>query len=178
MIMNKMLQRLTEKKQKLDKYRPLPPELVRNPIFDSEICPVNDVYSFGKLLYYLISGGRELPGEFYKEGEFDLRVKDQSREMQLAYRIFEKTITSKPDQRFQSIDELLGMMDREMQEGTKCIFCSKGRYRPVSEKSRAVFWDLKKNPGDTDYSPRLLICDSCGNVQKFLDVKIIKDDAG
>ena len=30
MIMNKMLQRLTEKKQKLDKYRPLPPELVRN----------------------------------------------------------------------------------------------------------------------------------------------------
>jgi hypothetical protein len=30
MIMNKMLQTLTEKKQKLDKYRPHPPELVRN----------------------------------------------------------------------------------------------------------------------------------------------------
>lgn len=30
MIMNEMLQTLTEKKQKLDKYRPLPPELVRN----------------------------------------------------------------------------------------------------------------------------------------------------
>ena len=30
MLMNEMLQRLTEKKQKLDKYRPLPPELVRN----------------------------------------------------------------------------------------------------------------------------------------------------
>jgi len=154
------------------------PELVRNPIPDSELCPVNDVYSFGKLLYYLISGGRELPQEFYKEGEFDLRIKDPSRQMQLVYRIFEKTITSKPDQRFQSVDELLGMMDREMQEGTPCIFCGKGKYRPVSEKSRSMLWDLKRNPGDKDYSPRLLVCDNCGNVQKFLDVKIIRDDAG
>jgi len=153
------------------------PELVRSPVAEGELCATNDVYSFGKLLYYLISGGRELPGEFHNEVDFDLRIKDPSRSMKLAYRIFDKTITGKPDDRMQSIDELLTMMDSEMQEGTTCIFCNKGKYRPISRQGREKFWPNIVLPTDNDYNPRLLVCDNCGNVQKFLDSKILQDDS-
>lgn len=155
----------------------LPPELTRGSIENRKLSEVNDVYSLGKLLYYLISGGVELPDERHHDPVYDLRMRDPSRMMQLVYRLFDRTITSDPSQRIQTVDDLLVIMDREMQEGTTCIFCHKGKYKPMSQKALNMFWHVTVEPGRNDFSPRLLVCDNCGNVQNFVDTDATKDGA-
>lgn len=155
----------------------MPPELTRGPADGRQLSPVNDVYSLGKLLYYVISGGVELPGQKFADPVYDLRMRDSSRMMQLVFRLFERTITADPADRIQTVDQLLVVMDREMQEGTTCIFCHKGKYKPVSQKVLDMFWHVKIEPGQKDFSPRLLVCDNCGNIQNFCDAEITKEDA-
>jgi len=153
----------------------LAPELSRALPQNRQLSPVNDVYALGKLLYYLISGGVELPYEKHNDPVYDLRMRDPSRMMQLVYRLFDKTITSEPDQRIQTVDDLLVMMDREMQEGTTCIFCHKGKYKPMPQNVLKMFWQINIEPGQNDFNPRLLVCDSCGNIQNFCDAEVIKE---
>ena len=72
--------------------------------------------------------------------------------------------------------ELLAVIDREMQEGTTCIFCRKGKYRPISRGLMVRIWHISGDQSQKTYEPRLLVCDNCGNIQNFCDTEIIKDD--
>ncbi len=154
----------------------IPPELSVGAIDESKVCPANDVYAVGKLLYYLISGGKQLPMEQYKEPEYDLRKKDPSRLMELVYHVFDATITSKAEARLQTIEDMLSLIDRELLEGSRCIFCRKGSYKPLSRTLMERIWGIREPEGRRSYAPRLMVCDNCGNVQNFCDVKIIEDE--
>jgi serine/threonine protein kinase len=151
------------------------PELGSFGVSQRDVCPANDVYSFGKLLYYLVSGGRELPRESHRQGEYDLRKKDPSRPMELMYKIFDRTITGDLSRRVQSVEELLTLIDREMQEGATCVFCGKGTYKPISKRLMQAIWHIEEEPGHRSYEARLLVCDNCGNIQNFCDTHIISD---
>jgi len=169
-------QRLSLTGEHKDREYFMPPELVSLPVNQENLCPANDVYSFGKLLYYLISGGRKLPKEIHHEDQYDLRKNDTSRPMELVYRILDRTITPDLNDRVKSIEELLGVIDREMQEGTTCIFCKKGKYRPISRGLMFRIWHISGEADQKTYEPRLLVCDNCGNIQNFCDTEIIEDD--
>jgi serine/threonine protein kinase len=57
--------------------------------------PTSDLYSLGKVLYFILSG-RTLVREEYAEGEDDLRTRDGGPSIHFVYELFDKTITERP----------------------------------------------------------------------------------
>jgi len=149
------------------------PELSASLINENEICPANDIYTFGKLLYYMISGGETLPREQHHKEGYDLRQKYPSRLMSLVYRILDQTICGNIGARVQTIEDLLTMINREMVEGTKCIYCKTGHYQPVESDMLTGFGNGQETSKD-QYIARPFVCDKCGNIQHFVDTNIVR----
>jgi len=170
-VINGMMYNLTGKTSEVRCF--MPPELTAIRVRDEDVCGANDIYSFGKLLYYLISGGKQLPHDYYSRPEYDLRLKYPSKQMDSAYKIFERTITENVEQRIQSIEELLETIKDELVEGTTCIFCHGGVYQELSGEILAKLWTYSQSAEIRQYRPRLYVCDKCGNLQYFCESRII-----
>jgi len=156
------------------------------------VHPNVDVYSLGKVLYWLTSG-RDLPRERHREEPFDL---SRSRDPEIfhIYEILDRAIVEDPAKRFQNGYELaeaaaaslnrveLGARPLTMKARQPCIFCKNGEYR--LKFSRAM-WQVSTQPG---YSPRqeaeaalrglgyfpagdppvlILACENCGHLAIF-----------
>lgn len=121
-----------------------------------------DVYSLGKVLYFMISG-RTLLREEYDEGADDLRTPNASASVHFIYEIFDKTITIRPEDRFQTAAELLMAVDAVIERvqmrahvlnasvRQPCIFCVSGEYRGQK----------------TTVNDFMYVCGNCGNIQHF-----------
>jgi Protein kinase domain len=123
----------------------------------------SDVYSLGKVLYFILSG-RTLLREDYAEPEFDLRTRNAGSNMHFVYELFDKSIKKSPKERLQNAALLLGSLDNVIERvqlkahvlnksvRQHCLFCGVGEYH---------FSSLAVNTLKG-------ICNKCGNVQEFM----------
>jgi len=126
--------------------------------------PSSDVYSLGKLLYYILSG-RSFARERHTEETYDLRKSDSESGIFFVYDdLFSKTIVPEPYKRYPNAQELLSYVDvvikkvekgarvLNLQVGQPCLFCVVGRYGAHAE---------------TSINTLEIRCAYCGNIQKF-----------
>jgi serine/threonine protein kinase len=126
--------------------------------------PSSDVYSLGKLLYYILSGG-SLPRERHTELTYDLRKSDSAPELYFVYDdLFNKTIVPEPHKRYTNARGLLNYVDvvidkiekgahvLNLKVGQPCLYCVVGMYEEHAETAVNVVQ---------------LRCTYCGNVQTF-----------
>jgi len=132
-----------------------------------------DIYSLGKVLYYMLSGGLVMDREEYDSQSYDIRKfpdisKRTKGNLEYVYdRIFPKTIRFLPSERFQNVKELINELDKiiELVEehfypfeiGRKCIVCGEGEYTIIKGRGDLPGREMGLN----------LICSNCGNLQFF-----------
>jgi len=155
---------------------------------DADPKPSSDCYSLGKLLYFIL-GGRSFARERQGDAEYDLRKSDGDPNFHFVYEILDKTIATKPSDRYENAGELLAALDGvilrieqnahvlNMGVPQHCLYCRSGRYqlrlytpgKPATLSDRIMgdafgFWG---NNYMGEKSWMILVCDNCGNVQMF-----------
>lgn len=160
--LNDAKERATQTLEAVGAERYIAPEVAKGRV--SEPQPTSDLYSLGKVLYFILSG-RTLVREEYAEGEDDLRTRDAGPSMHFVYELFDKTITERPQDRYQSAADMLYALDTVVERvqlkahvlkpsvRQHCMFCVVGEYQP------------SMGPGSNDL---LYFCTNCGNTQRFV----------
>ena len=129
-----------------------------------DLSPNFDVYSLGKLLWWMVSGNRELLlREYFEQPRFNVeQLHPDAEYMDVANDLFRKCIVENeedclPDALalLQEVDRLLAFIASRV-EGTTCSFCGLGVYEPTSSSSEEETTGL-----------RSFSCSNCGNVQQF-----------
>ena len=121
-----------------------------------------DVYSLGKVLYFMISG-RTLLREEHGEGADDLRKPDASASLHFIYEIFNKSITQRPEDRLQTAADLLTALDKVIARVE-----SKAHILSTSVRQACTFCVIGEYRGQrTSVNSFELACSNCGNVQHF-----------
>ena len=153
--------RATQTLEAVGAERYIAPEVEKGRV--SEPQPTSDLYSLGKVLYFILSG-RTLIREEYGVGEDDIRTRDAGPNMHFVYELFDKTITERPEDRYQSAADLLYALDTVIERvqlkahilqpsvRQHCLFCVIGEYRRAT--------------GGSGYE-MMYVCSNCGNIQKF-----------
>jgi serine/threonine protein kinase len=156
-----MKERATHTLEGVGAERYIAPEVAKGRMEEPQAT--TDVYSLGKVLYFIMSG-KSLLREEYNEGGDDLRAQNESTSVHLIYEIFDKTITKQPEDRFQTASDLLTALDGVIERvelkahilkasvPQHCMFCVVGRYRGQR----------------TAVNEFMYVCSNCGNVQRFM----------
>ncbi len=141
-----------------------------------EIAPSCDVYSLGKLLYWLLSGGRVFAREKHRERHHDLVKQRNDSRMEHANRLLDRLIVANPAQRLPNaaaVAREARILRRMLLEGFNvvsnsiqqpCLYCGQGQYKISHSGGGVLDFGLRDN-GSSDW--RILICDQCGHVQTF-----------
>ncbi|HEY5041738.1 MAG TPA: serine/threonine-protein kinase [Verrucomicrobiae bacterium] len=156
------------------------------------ICPENedgradqvthacDIYSLGKLLYWLLSGGNIFSREKFRESQYDLRkfiTTDDPFIDQLTEQfnlVLDKMITVRPEDRI-PIKEVLRKVQRAERlwtleyalptsyiGGALCRYCGQGDYVKCSDSP--VNFGIEQRG---QQNLRILVCNWCGHVELF-----------
>jgi serine/threonine-protein kinase len=156
-------ERLTLSSEAIGARHFIAPELEDGRVDDPR--PSSDVYSLGKLLYYILGNHRSFARERHRDTAYDLRTPDADIRLFFAYELLDKTVDTNPVARYQNASELLEALDGVIMRIEKdahvlnvnvpqhCIYCVIGRYQPLTGVD---------NPSDLR-----LICRNCGNIQFF-----------
>ena len=148
------------------------------------VQPSSDVYSLGKLLYWMLSG-RTFAREKHREENFDLARGTHGSEYHLINRFLDRMIVSDPAKRFatgkQALEELAVLIDGiekrahciDINTPQPCLYCGLGFYQ-IQAASIPIPGRLPpvevRNFGFTSYGGSqwiITVCDHCGNVQIF-----------
>ncbi len=178
------LERLTETVIQIGARYYMPPEFRDGRADKDEITPQSDVYSLGKLLYWIFRG-RVMDREDFDDNFWDIRkTNDTEHSLNFIHEIFAKTIVRNPEDRFSDANELAQEIDKmsEIIDGNghyldiniphKCIFCANGKYGvfaiPTDTYGRVgnlsdMFSYFQKEK-DKSFC---LVCENCGNIQFF-----------
>lgn len=147
-----------------------------------------DVYSLGKLLFWLITGKR-VPREAHREQKYDLSRLHGEPRYELLNRMLDKMLVRDPRGRLPTATDALVEFNkvREVFDRTinvpsrtgpqRCIFCGVGSYRTLSEPDADGNTDKHKNQQASlalygDVEMRVMFCDTCANVQLFSPGKL------
>lgn len=142
-----------------------------------------DIYSIGKLLYWLLSGGEVFSREKHRESRWDLKRKAedsllgwQNIYLEHANRLLDLMITSNPEDRRRIgnitilakraevlIRKEFNPISRSIAQ--PCLYCGQGTYRPRVENGTNVHDFGFQAIGDADW--RIFTCNTCGHVQLF-----------
>ncbi len=160
------------------------PELEHGGVHD--IFPSADVYSLGKLLYYLLSGGKVLSREDFRQPHFDLVGLHKNGRFERVNLLLDRMVVREPEKRFQDAKEVLTAF-KAMAEllkgqynmvGSKvpqpCLYCGQGSYQltvkagdNINKTSHEDFYYFVGFKALTSSDWRMLVCDNCGHVQWF-----------
>lgn len=141
-----------------------------------------DVYSLGKLLYWLFAG-KIFNREKHREPHWDLKrecddIKTETR-MEYVNRLLDKMIVERSGGRIdvgdvlEELSKLIKIFERNYNVIGKdipqhCIYCGIGEYRkPARNKAQAQQQYSLGPTVNADKEWRAFACDYCGNVQTF-----------
>jgi serine/threonine protein kinase len=175
-------ERFTLTEEAVGPFRYMAPEL-EDGRTDS-VKPSADVYSLGKLLYWMLSG-RTFAREKHREESFNLAKNTRGSEYHLINQFLDKMITADPAGRFSTgrevLEQLYTLIDRIEQRAhcidintpQPCLYCGLGFYQSVTGSDRFRGNNISvnvRNFGFTEYGGSewlIMVCDYCGNVQIF-----------
>jgi serine/threonine protein kinase len=153
-----------------------------------DVKPSADVYSLGKILYWMVSRGQVFDREEHRTPKYRLNESSSlDPNFELIDQLLDKTITSSADVRLPSavdllyeVDKLISIMESRghaitLEVPHQCIFCAEGRYEIIvnglegnaqeaGSAAQSLFgWDTPQpNPAWL-----IMVCDTCGNLQAF-----------
>jgi len=148
-----------------------------------QISSKSDTYSLGKLLYWLLSGGKVFAREKYRDKQWDLKTPHldsllgwKNIYMEHANRLLDLMITADIEQR-RDVGNILILSRRTARLIEKeftpisnailqpCVYCGQGVYKlRASTNSEAENIGFSGR-GAPDW--RILVCNSCGHIQAF-----------
>jgi hypothetical protein len=127
-----------------------------------------DVYSLGKILYFLFAG-RSFSRERHREPGYDLTQPAEGEPeygIQFVYEILDKSIVERPNSRFEDSSALRTAVDAairrialnahtlDLNVKQPCLYCVDGEYQQLQGSQ-------------TDQHRMILACRRCGNIQNF-----------
>lgn len=157
----------------------------------NQLTKQSDTYSLGKLLYWLLSGGRIFNREKHREKEWDLRnwndsfFRWENVYMEHVNRFLDQMITTDVDSRLyadglvsvsQNVARLILKEFNPIAKGLQqpCRYCGQGDYVLKARENIEVREFGFKSAGPTDW--RIMVCNKCGHVQAFrVDMASEKD---
>lgn len=153
-----------------------------------KIGPHTDVYSLGKILYAMVSGGMIFPRERQKEEEFNLKEIVIDKRIKFITEIINGCVKEKIEERFDNVDVLKSVVKRNIDllekgffpidyENELCRFCGRGILQRFGQLRGSI---LKIRNMEQDIMPYEMIiwgCPECGIAYIFKDdlYKVHKD---
>ncbi len=148
-----------------------------------QVSQRSDIYSLGKLLYWLITG-TEFAREKHRHDEFDLSKKLKDPRMEHVNRLLDKMVATDPSARFPSTVEVINELEEAismLENGfnvvapnieQRCLYCGKGSYQLVASGNPQTGYGPIEGFGMTVRGRatmiwRVCVCDNCGNLQFF-----------
>lgn len=154
-----------------------PPELADGRA--AEVGPRSDVYSLGKLLYWLIAGGSVFDREQHRDPRYDLTKKPGTvLELEHINLLLDRMIATDPKARFvdaRSAAEEIRLTADRIRRGARvlrpdvtqlCAFCKDGEYRSIAADNAVHVKNFGLIPV-AGAQWRILACRKCGNIQLF-----------
>jgi serine/threonine protein kinase len=158
----------------------LPPEAAMGRLED--VRPTFDVYSLGKVLYWMLSG-KIFDREDHHQPEFNILTwPNLPLDYYYAYQIFDQSIVRNPDSRYADaktmatdIKRIISMIEigahiLDLKTPQPCGYCGEGYYKPIvdfnGQSGSIELQEFGFQPRVTD-NWLILVCDNCGNVQFF-----------
>lgn len=172
-------ERLTSTEEAVGSRYFMPPELEAGR--SNDVTVRVDVYSLGKILYFMLSGGTRLPRENHRERGYDLRWIFGDVQMDYANLLLDKMVAANPKDRYLTVGNAIEEAKRRQwlverwyypmeSKGKPCKICGEGMYREADEMHMRDFsLEIGQMARDvSDFGPKLWICTSCGHVEWFL----------
>jgi serine/threonine protein kinase len=175
-IQNGERERLTETQEAVGAYLFIAPEFADGRT--SQVLPWSDVYSLGKLLFWMLNGGSVFDRERHRDDHWNLLLKNKNNDYEHINRLLDKMIVQDPHARFQTarvaagavrhVADLLRRGARAISPELRqqCDFCKQGEYETIVADALGYnnFVGTRQISG-SDW--RILVCDQCGHVQWF-----------
>ena len=149
-----------------------------------QVSPRVDCYSLGKLLYWLLSGGKMFSREKHRERVWDLKDRNEDSilgwnniYMEHVNRLLDKMIIAEPSDRFETstiltlIRRVTRLVEKEYNPVDPnirqlCTYCGEGFYRQQVKSNPTQVRNFGLNAvGSSDW--RIYTCTQCGHVQAF-----------
>lgn len=163
-------ERLTETAEAVGPRLYMAPELEGGKLHD--VTTAADVYSLGKVLWWLMGVGDPPPREKHRENPWDLVQVTGDPRMALINELLDKVLLEDiaarlPASAFRhEIQEVLRLFPAAMEpvsEKMRCRFCGRGSYRTVESSNHAAFGLSTVSKAQWE----VWVCDRCGHADLF-----------
>jgi serine/threonine protein kinase len=147
-----------------------------------------DVYSLGKLLYWMVSGKKVFDREDHRKQKYRIGQNEPTEPgYELINQLLDRTVVATPESRIPTarslvseVDQLLSVMKAgghaiTLEVPQRCMFCAQGTYRVVIDgvggSAQSASGQAQSMLGWSVPGPYpnwlIMVCDTCGNVQIF-----------
>ena len=174
-------ERFTASQEHVGAFRYMAPELEDGRL--DRPTPQCDVYSLGKVLYYIVSGGTEFNREKHRDPQYDLRRRFagclspvQTTQMEYISELLDHMIAYDPSHRYPSVFDARAALETVRKLVTDgqypftdhmpCKFCGQGTYKR-HQRGRGNFAQNLLTYDHSNISVAILVCTNCGHLQFF-----------
>lgn len=156
-----------------------------------QLSPAADVYSAGKLLYFLCAG-RIFSREKHRDAGFNLLASDNTSRMHFVYELLDRSIAQDPAKRAADAGELhawvrvqrnrlaRGGRALNLSADLECSFCGLGHYRVIAGAGIGSSSDVNNFGYRPTGAPEsiVLCCKVCGHAEYFRVDAAVASDVG